>query len=70
MNRVVLSTLAGVWLGWAATSVAQAQTIRLGEINEYKQFPAFLEPYRKGMDLAVEEINRGGGVLGRQIEIV
>jgi len=70
MNRVVLSTLAGVWLGWGATSVAQAQTIRLGEINEYKQFPAFLEPYRKGMDLAVEEINRGGGVLGRQIEIV
>ena len=34
-----------------------AQTIKLGEINEYKQFPAFLDPYRKGMELAVDEIN-------------
>jgi len=47
-----------------------AQTIKVGEINEYKQFPAFLEPYRKGMELAVEEINGAGGVLGRRIELV
>ena len=47
-----------------------AQTIKLGEINEYKQFPAFLDPYRKGMELAVEEINAAGGVLGRKIEVV
>jgi branched-chain amino acid transport system substrate-binding protein len=49
---------------------ALAQTIRLGELNEYKQFPAFLDPYRKGMELAVEEINAAGGVLGRKIEVV
>ena len=47
-----------------------AQTIKLGEINEYKQFPAFLDPYRKGMELAVDEVNAAGGVLGRKIEIV
>lgn len=47
-----------------------AQTIRLGELNEYKQFPAFLDPYRKGMELAVDEINAAGGVLGRKIEVV
>ncbi len=47
-----------------------AQTIKLGEINEYKQFPAFLEPYRKGMELATDEINAAGGVLGRKLEIV
>ena len=47
-----------------------AQTIKLGEINEYKQFPAFLEPYRKGMELAIEEINAAGGVLDRKLEIV
>jgi branched-chain amino acid transport system substrate-binding protein len=47
-----------------------AQTIKLGEINEYKQFPAFLEPYRKGMELAAMEVNAAGGVLGRKIEIV
>jgi branched-chain amino acid transport system substrate-binding protein len=47
-----------------------AQTIKLGEINEYKQFPAFLDPYKKGMELAVDEINAAGGVLGRKLEIV
>jgi len=49
---------------------ALAQSIRLGELNEYKQFPAFLDPYRKGMELAVDEINAAGGVLGRKIEVV
>jgi branched-chain amino acid transport system substrate-binding protein len=53
-----------------AAPVALAQTIRLGELNEYKQFPAFLDPYRKGMELAVDEINAAGGVLGRKIEVV
>ncbi len=57
---------------FAATvaSAAVAQPIKLGEINEYKQFPAFLEPYKKGMELAVSEVNAAGGVLGRPIEIV
>src|SRR4029079_12415310 len=30
----------------------------------------FLEPYRKGMELARDEVNAAGGVLGRPIEIV
>jgi branched-chain amino acid transport system substrate-binding protein len=47
-----------------------AQPIRLGELNSYKQFPAFLEPYRKGMELAQAEVNAAGGVLGRPLEIV
>jgi branched-chain amino acid transport system substrate-binding protein len=49
---------------------ALAQPIKLGELNSYKTFPAFLEPYRKGMELAIEEVNRAGGVLGRQVELV
>ncbi len=49
---------------------AAAQTIKLGELNSYKQFPAFLDPYRKGMQLAVDEVNSAGGVLGRRIEVV
>jgi branched-chain amino acid transport system substrate-binding protein len=57
--------------GLAAPGVAGAQApIKLGELNSYKVFPAFLEPYRKGMDLAVEEVNAAGGVLGRKLEIV
>src|SRR5215469_14512150 len=47
-----------------------AQPIKLGELNSYKTFPAFLEPYKKGMELALEEVNRAGGVLGRPLELV
>ncbi|HEY2336456.1 MAG TPA: ABC transporter substrate-binding protein [Burkholderiales bacterium] len=49
---------------------ACAQTIKIGELNSYKVFPAFLEPYKKGWQLALEEINQSGGVLGRKLEIV
>ena len=49
---------------------AVAQPVKIGELNSYKVFAAFLEPYKKGMELAVEEINAGGGVLGRKLEIV
>src|SRR5687767_13969541 len=41
---------------------AQAQSVKIGELNSYKVFPAFLEPYKKGMELAVEEVNRSGSV--------
>ena len=47
-----------------------AEPIRLGELNSYKQFPQFLEPYKKGMELALTEINAGGGVIGRPLELV
>jgi len=54
----------------ASTLSASAQTIKIGELNSYKVFPAFLEPYRKGMELAQEEINATGGIGGRKIEVV
>ncbi len=47
-----------------------AQPIKIGELNSYKVFPAFLEPYKKGMELALEEINAAGGVNGRKLELV
>ncbi len=54
----------------AAAKAADSSPIRLGELNSYKQFPSFLEPYRKGMQLAQDEVNAAGGVLGRPIEVV
>ena len=54
----------------SSVSLAQGQTFRIGELNSYKVFPAFLDPYRKGMELAVEEINGAGGVAGRALELV
>jgi branched-chain amino acid transport system substrate-binding protein len=65
MNRFL--AFAGA-LGLAAT--AAAQPVKLGELNGYKTFPAFLEPYKKGMELAVAEINAGGGLLGRPLELI
>jgi len=51
-------------------SALAAEPIRIGELNSYKAQPAFLEPYKKGMLLAVEEINAAGGVNGRKIELI
>jgi branched-chain amino acid transport system substrate-binding protein len=54
---------------FAAPAFAQ-DTIKIGELNSYKSQPAFLEPYKRGMDLALEEINGKGGVLGKKLELV
>ncbi|MCC7346958.1 MAG: ABC transporter substrate-binding protein [Variibacter sp.] len=53
----------------AAPAGAQ-QTIKIGELNSYKAQPAFLDPYKKGWELAIEEVNAAGGVLGKKLEVV
>lgn len=45
-------------------------TIKIGEINSYKSQPAFLEPYKKGMQLALDEVNDAGGIAGKKLELV
>jgi branched-chain amino acid transport system substrate-binding protein len=71
ISRRALHALLSVALACAIASPLRAQdTIKLGELNSYKVFPAFLDPYRKGMELAVEEVNAGGGVFGRKLEVV
>jgi branched-chain amino acid transport system substrate-binding protein len=64
--------LALVAVAATALSVrAHAQdTIKIGELNSYKSQPAFLEPYKHGIELAVEEINKSGGVLGKKIDVI
>ena len=55
----------------AAVAAAHAQgVIKIGEVNSYKAQPAFLDPYKKGMELAVEQANAKGGVNGKKIELV
>ena len=53
-----------------ATSASAQGTIKIGELNSYKSQPAFLEPYKKGWELAIEEVNGKGGVLGKKLEVV
>lgn len=59
-------------LAFAATAWAQApaQPIKIGEINSYSNMPQFTLPYRQGWQLAVEEINAKGGLLGRPVVVV
>lgn len=51
-------------------SAAMADSIRIGEINSYTRLPAFTEPYKKGWQLAVEEINAAGGINGKTLEVI
>ena len=69
-RRTILALAAGAGVSGALPALAQQGPIRIGELNSYKNFPAFLEPYKKGWELAVEEFNKAGGALGRQIEII
>ena len=70
MKAKLLSLAAAASIVSCAWSAQAQNAIRIGEINSYKAQAAFLDPYKKGMDLAVEEINAGGGVGGRKIEVI
>jgi branched-chain amino acid transport system substrate-binding protein len=52
-------------LAWAQAS------IRIGEINTYSGIAAgFTLPYRHAVEMAVEEVNAAGGLLGRKVEVL
>jgi branched-chain amino acid transport system substrate-binding protein len=67
---VALAALTALLAGtWSQPAGAQG-SIKIGEINSYKAQPAFLEPYRRGYQLAIDQINAQGGVLGRKLEVI
>lgn len=70
MTRRLLLASAGVLAAPALIRAQGAAPIRVGEINSYTAIPQFTLPYRKGWELAVEEINAKGGVLGRPLEVI
>ncbi len=47
-----------------------ADTITIGEINTYSKLTSFTIPYRNGWQLALEEINSSGGVMGRKLKVI
>jgi branched-chain amino acid transport system substrate-binding protein len=65
--KAVLTLLALV--GGSGVAVAQ-DAIRIGDLNSYKAMAANTLPYRNGLDLAVEQANAAGGVIGRKLEMV
>jgi branched-chain amino acid transport system substrate-binding protein len=65
--RLAAASAAVVYLG---SSAFAQDTIKIGELNSYKSQAAFLDPYKKGWELAIEEINAKGGVLGKKLEVI
>ena len=77
MNRKTFLTgitglvAAGTWAASGMALMAQSgEPIKIGEINHYKRLAAFAEPYKKGIELALKEINEDGGVLGKPLEFI
>jgi branched-chain amino acid transport system substrate-binding protein len=69
-RRVLLASTGGALAAPALVRAQGTQPIRIGEINSYTAIPSFTLPYRNGWQLAVEEINAAGGVLGRALEVI
>src|SRR6186997_2322946 len=68
-RHVLGAGLAIAVAGMAGNAMAQSE-IKIGEINSYSLLPAFTEPYRKGWQLAVEEINAAGGINGKKLVVI
>ncbi len=69
--NLIRRTVLGILAAAAIAPAAMAQdTVKVGEINHYKRMAAFAEPYKKGIELALSEINEAGGVLGKPLEFV
>jgi branched-chain amino acid transport system substrate-binding protein len=68
-RRAVLAGFAAA--AGALPAAAQGKDpIKVGELNSYTRLAAFCVPYRNAMQLALDEINGKGGVLGRRLEFV
>ena len=66
----LLLIAAGLALSFPFQAAAQSP-IKIGEINSYSGIGApFTGPYKAGVEMAVEEINAKGGVLGRKLEVL
>jgi branched-chain amino acid transport system substrate-binding protein len=73
-RRAVVGGLAAAPLVLGSGAMAQGTgPIKIGELNSYSRMAAFAVPYRNAMQMAVDEINKAGGIKaigGRPIEIV
>ena len=66
----VLLTVMLMFASGITPSAFAADTIKVGEIQTYSKLTNFTFPYRNGWQLALEEINNAGGVMGKKIEVI
>ncbi|SMX33184.1 ABC transporter substrate-binding protein [Maliponia aquimaris] len=70
-RKTFLTGLAGAAaLALTGLPALAQDTIKIGEINHYKRMAAFAEPYKMGIELALDEVNAAGGVLGKPLEFI
>jgi len=67
-HRALALITCAVLLG--LSPAAAQDPIKIGDINSYKAMASSTAHYKRGADLAIDEINAAGGVLGRKIELV
>ena len=72
VTRLVLTlTVVALLLLASLPIAAQQAPIKIGEINSFSGIGApFTGPYRSAVEMAVDEVNARGGVLGRKVEVV
>ena len=70
VSAVLASVTLTAVLAGASVGASAQETIKIGEINSYSGLPSFTEPYRKGWQLALEQINAAGGVDGKKLEVI
>jgi branched-chain amino acid transport system substrate-binding protein len=62
-----LSLLTAALLG---TSGLAAETIKIGDINSYTRMAQHTEHAKRGMEMAIAEINEAGGIGGKTLEMI
>src|SRR6201997_3270956 len=70
LRRHLVGAALAVMLGAMVESAIAQSEIKIGEINSYSLLPAFTDPYRKGWQLAVEEVNAAGGINGKKLVVI
>jgi branched-chain amino acid transport system substrate-binding protein len=70
--KLILAVLTIVSLTMLAapSAIVANDIIKIGEIQTYSRLTSFTFPYRNGWQLALEEINNSGGVMGKKLEII
>jgi branched-chain amino acid transport system substrate-binding protein len=69
---ILLFAILGALIFWISgkSDIFVGNTIKIGEIQTYSKLTNFTFPYRNGWQLALEEINNAGGVMGKKIEVI
>jgi branched-chain amino acid transport system substrate-binding protein len=62
-------------LALAATLISSApgyaqDSIKIGDINSYKLMAISTIHYKRGAELAIDQINAAGGVVGKKLELI